>query len=254
MKSVKLLGSLFLVLFLSLAMNADEGKLLFDNANASYAKKDFDKAILLYENILKDNLESAALYYNLGNAYYQKNEFAKAILNYERAKKISPTDTDILNNLKLANQKIEDKLETAPEFFLLQWKNLLLNLMNEKAWSITCILLLCFSWLFFAGYFISKNILIKQIAFYSGSVLFVMVIATFFTAKNAYFTSKSRTEAIILASSVTITGSPSENSKKLFVLHAGSKVSITKEEENWLEITISNGNVGWIKQDQLEKI
>jgi tetratricopeptide (TPR) repeat protein len=254
MKSVKLLVPLILLLFLSLSIYANENKLAFDNANANYAKKDYDKAILLYENILKDNLESAALYYNLGNAYYQKNEFAKAILNYERAKKIAPTDADILNNLKLANQKIEDKLEAAPEFFLFQWKNMLFTLMNEKSWSITCIIMLYFTCLFFAGYFISKNILIKQIGFYSGAGLLVMTIVTFFIAKHAYINSKSSSEAIILSSSVTITGSPSENSKKLFILHAGSKVSITKEEENWFEITISNGNVGWIKEDELEKI
>ncbi|MEO6902500.1 MAG: tetratricopeptide repeat protein [Bacteroidia bacterium] len=254
MKSVKLFVSLFLLSFLSLPINANEGKLAFENANAAYAKKDFDNAILLYGNILKSNLESAALYYNLGNAYYQKNEFAKAILNYERAKKIAPTDSDILNNLNLANQKIEDKLEVAPEFFLLQWKNLLLNLMNEKAWSITCILLLCFACLLFAGYFISKNILIKQIAFYSGTVLGALFITTFFIAKHAYFTSKNGTEAIILSSVAAVNASPSENGKKLFILHAGSKVSITKQDENWFEITISNGNVGWIKEDQLEKI
>lgn len=254
MKSVKLLVFLFLLQCLSLSMNANDGKLTFDNANDAYAKKDFNKAILLYENILKDNLESAELYYNLGNAYYQKNDFAKAILNYERAKKIAPTDVDILNNLKLANQKIEDKIEATPDFFLRQWKSIFLKLMNEKEWSITCILLLSFTCIFFVGYFISKNILIKQIGFYSGALLLVLSIATFFIAKHAYENSKNRTEAIILSSSVTITSSPSENSKKLFILHAGSKVSIQKEENSWFEITISNGNVGWIKQDEIEKI
>ena len=254
MKSVKVFLLLLMALFISLPLAANEKTGTFDSANVAYSKKKYDKAILLYESILKQNMESAELYYNLGNAYYQKNELAKAILNYERARKISQTDEDILTNLKLANQKTEDKLDPAPAFFLSQWKNSILKLLNEKVWSVLCILLLSFACLFLVFYFTSKHILFKQIGFYCGSLLFILAIAVFFLAMQSYNLSKNSTAAIILSPTVTVTSGPVENSKKLFILHAGCKVVINKEEGNWLEISIPNGNVGWVRHEQLEKI
>ncbi len=60
--------------------------------------------------------------------------------------------------------------------------------------------------------------------------------------------------AIITAQSITVTGSPNEKGTKLFILHEGTKVNVTQEDLDWVEIKIANGNTGWIKHSQLEKI
>src|SRR6185295_12270070 len=92
------------------------------------------------------------IYFNLGNSYYKTNNIGYAILNYERAKKLSPDDEDINVNLKLANQKTEDKIEVAPQLFLTTWKNGIIDIMNEKSWSELCIFLIVISLVLFAVY------------------------------------------------------------------------------------------------------
>jgi SH3-like domain-containing protein len=96
--------------------------------------------------------------------------------------------------------------------------------------------------------------LIKKTAFYVSIVLIIVVIfANIFS-----FRQKNRIEhrdtAIIMAASVPMASSPDINSKELTILHAGTKVSITKEDRNWLEVEIDNGTVGWIQRDKLEII
>ena len=73
-------------------------------------------------------------------------------------------------------------------------------------------------------------------------------------ARASYASDKRHQDAIVTTASVTVLGSPLESSTKLFILHKGSKVRITEEDSDWIEVKIANGNVGWIKKDKVEKI
>ena len=250
-------GNLFLLLLcilFSLQGNAGQYNATFDSANVAYSKKNYDKAIRLYELITAANQQSAELYFNLGNAYYQNGDIAAAILNYERAKRLDPGDEDIQVNLKLANQKTEDKIEPAPEMFLTELQNKLVQLMNEQAWAILCIVSLVIG-LFLLGVFIAaKTNAWKKAGFYAGVAFIGFTLITFFIARVSYSASRRHQEAIITTAAVTVLGSPSESSTKLFILHKGSKVQITEENNEWIEVKIANGNVGWIKKELVERI
>ena len=243
-----------LLLFVSAFVHAGNTSATFDSANAAYAKGKYDAAIKLYESILADNRESAALYFNLGNAYFKSNSIGLAILNYERAKKLNPDDEEINENLKLANQRTEDKIEAAPQLFLSAWKNGITDLMTEKQWSLTFIALIFLGLLLIAVYIVSANRFLKQTGFFGGSFLLILSVFVFFLAKNKYNTTINSTSAIITSGAVTVTGSPSEKGTKLFILHEGVKVEVTDEENDWSEIKIVNGNVGWVKTSDLQKI
>jgi len=249
----KIISSLFFIFLFSFA-KADENNLVLDSANTAYSAGDFIKAEKLYENILNKGLEAPEIYFNLGNAYYKTNNLAFAILNYERAIKLNPDDENFIFNLKLANQKTEDKIEAAPKLFLLQWKNGLVDLMNEKAWSELCILLIIVSLVLFALFITMQKKSLKQFGFFGGTTLTIFSIATFFIAEHKYNTTKNSSEAIIISPAITVTGSPNEKGTKLFILHEGTKVNITQEDVNWAEIKIANGNTGWIKISEVKKI
>lgn len=240
--------------FCSLSLVADDEKNAFDSANVAYSKGDYEKAIKLYGNTCSLNSESIEVYYNLGNTYFKIGKLGLAILNYERAKKLSPNDDDINSNLKFANQKIEDKIDTAPQLFLTEWKNGIVKWMSEKYWSIGCILFLILSLSFFAVYIITSKKLLKQLSFYIGFLLVFITIITFFIAKHKNTLELNSTEAIIISPSVTIAGSPNEKGTKLFLLHEGTKVVIMEENGDWTEIKIANGNTGWLKNSSIQKI
>ena len=72
------------------------------DADDAYEMKHYDKAISIYEALIKEEGATKQLYYNLGNAYFRANEIGKSILNYERALRLDPTDEDAKANLEFA--------------------------------------------------------------------------------------------------------------------------------------------------------
>jgi SH3-like domain-containing protein len=61
-------------------------------------------------------------------------------------------------------------------------------------------------------------------------------------------------EAIIMSGTVTIKSSPDKSGTDLFQLHEGTKVSIKSALDQWIEIKVGNGNIGWIEAKDIEKI
>lgn len=253
MKSSNILLLLLCILFSGNGI-AQEYTATYDSANADYLKKEYENAIELYENIVSANQQAPELYFNLGNAYYQTGDFAHAILNYERAKKLAPDDEEIAMNLKFANQKTEDKIEAAPEMFLVELQKKIVSLMNERSWSFLCIVLFLLGLVLLGVFISSGNTAVKKAGFYLGFASILLFIATFFIARSSYNLATTHDEAVVTAGSVTVLGSPSESSTKLFILHKGSKVVVREENNGWLEVKIANGNVGWIKDTQVERI
>jgi tetratricopeptide (TPR) repeat protein len=248
--SKKSIGMLIFIFF-SVFACASENNVILDSANAAYSNGNFEKAIKLYSSIVDQNLESPELYFNLGNAYYKTNNIGAAVLNYERAKKLAPNDEDILTNLKFANQKTEDKIESAPQLFLTEWKNGLIDLMSEKGWSCLCIFTFCISLILIAMFVLSGNSGNKKAGFFGGATTGIITVIIFFMAQCKYEHTINSDEAIITSPSVTVNGSPNEKGTKLFILHEGTKVIITQEEADWTEVKIANGNVGWLKTKTL---
>jgi tetratricopeptide (TPR) repeat protein len=76
----------------------------FAMANNFYQNKDYDSAIRMYQSVLNQGVESAPLYFNLGNAYFKKGNLGMAVLNYLRARRLDPSDEDIIHNLEFAKQ------------------------------------------------------------------------------------------------------------------------------------------------------
>lgn len=233
--------------FLPLLILAQSNTTLLDSANAAYAKNKFDLSIKYYEQIVSNGYESAEVYYNIGNAYYKNNHLPQAILNYERARKLSPSNEDIIYNLKMANNKLIDKIEPLPQLFIKDWWNSLILACSEKSWSMIYI---SFVWLGFGGiviYFTTKRRSVKQLSFIFSIGLFILSFLFLFISRSSHQLNSARNEGIIVTSTVNIKGSPSEQGTNLFILHEGTKVDIEQSNGSWLEVQIPNGNRGWIK-------
>jgi len=243
-------GLILFFLFLYFAGIASE---ISDSANKAYAKGEFEKAAKLYEKKLA-NGEAFELYYNLGNSYYKTNNIALAILNYERAKKLKPNDPDVIFNLELANKKIVDKVEPSSSVFIAEWKSSFLNLFSEKGWSVLCISLFFISILLLAAYLFSKRIVIRQVTFWTAFLFIVLAIAVFFCARAQYKQAAFGNEAIIIAQSADVTGSPSANGIRLFILHEGTKVKVLESSQGWSKIELTENKIGWVPDNSFISI
>lgn len=226
-------------------LNASE---LFEKGNQAFKDNKFEESIQFYNAILNKQKVSAAVYYNLGNAYFKLNDVPNAILNYEKSLKIDPNDEDVKNNLELVNLKTIDKVESKPELPITNWWKSLLNSNEIDEWAMKSIYLsftalaLLILYLFFSGF-------AKRIFFFSGLFTILLSVIFYFMGSHQRSLHLHGTEAIIFSTNVTVKGSPEDDGTRLFVIHEGTKVKILKNLDDWSEISLMNGNKGWVKTD-----
>lgn len=225
-----------------------------EKANKAYADGHYSAALELYQQVVKEGYQSADLYYNTGNAYFKTNDLPNAILYYERAKRLDPGSEDISFNLKVANSRISDKIESLPEMFYRRWFISLSAQFSSDAWAKAGIVMFILSLLCAATYIISRILIVRKIGFWMTILSFVVsLIFVIFAYQNFQFI-QNQNEAIIFAPTVTIKSSPDDKSIDLFVLHEGTKVKLLDHIGNWWEIKIANGSVGWLPSSSIERI
>lgn len=230
----------------------------FEAAAQNYRNNDYKGSIALYEELIaqgmKEDKVSAQLYYNLGNAYFRDQQLGKAILSYERALLLDPGDGDIRHNLRFAQNRTVDRINTATDLFLSNWIRSIRNIFSSNQWAVTGIV--CFILFLFciALYLFIRPLWIRKTAFYTGIVLFLFMITANIFAFNQKNERVRRDSAIVMVGAAAVNASPDSGSKQLFELHEGTKVKIRNRDGNWFEIQIADGNVGWINQQNVEVI
>ncbi len=234
-----------------IAVNADS---LIVTANNAYNNSLYDSALNTYNQVLNTGVESGELYYNMGNAYFKNNDIASAILYYEKAKKLLPVDDDVIYNLNIANSMIVDKIEKVPELFYHRWWNFFYNVLGADAWAIFSLISFAFLTVTVGLFIISKKRGNRKLSFYIGVLFLIITITSTVLASQKYYYNIERNEAIVFTSSITVKSSPTQNAVDLFVIHEGTKVIIIDRIDNWAEIKIQNGSVGWLPEKSIREI
>ena len=223
-------------------------------ANQLYSKAKYQEAIQKYQYIIGQGYEASELYYNLGNAYYKLGKPTYAILNFERAKKLAPNDDDIRYNLDLARTQIIDNIVTLPEGGFLRWIKQLISSKSINFWGFFSMVSF-FAFLFLFGLFLlSGTFRIKRLAFWF-SIAAISISAITFTfgstMKSKLVNHKS---AVITDRSVRVKASPSETGTELFIVHEGVTVQVIDELGEWINVTLPDGNKGWVKESVMVRI
>ena len=239
--------TIILALFAS-PLFAETPELLMEQANQAYIEESYHEAIDLYEQITGMELESAFLYYNLGNAYYKTGQYAKAILNYERALRLNPSDDNTQHNLRVARSRIGDRSEPIPRLFFIEWHDSILQLQSVDGWAITAIVFIALFSLFVALLFIVKNKAQKQSFLIASVFMLLLFLISLYGANKQYERHYISREAIVMTPRVTAKSAPSESAVDVFVIHEGRKLKITGELNDWYEVRLPDGNIGWIKR------
>lgn len=243
-----------LLLFGTVAVEAQTQKQLFEKANQYYNEAVYDSALAVYQNLLAANYASDALYYNIGNTYFKLKDLPSAILYYEKALKINPSDEDIKNNLQIANSMIVDKIEVIPQLFFRVWWKAFYNMLPANSWGWISVVIFLLTLAAVYVYLTSPNTGVRKLTFFAGLVLVFLTIASFGLASQKYYYTRQTNEAIIFAPTITVKSSPAQSSVDLFVLHEGTKVALLDKTNGWVKIRISNGSVGWLPENTLEGI
>ena len=223
-------------------------------ANSAYEAGDYEFAAKSYEALIERGYTSADLHYNYANSLFKTNRIAEAILHYEKAIKINPSAEDAAYNLKIANDRTVDKIEKIPELFIYRWWKSIYNLFSADNWAKIMIGFLALALIGFGVYKLSQNISFRKFGFtlFSSGIL-IGIICWILAASQKNYANKA-THAIIMSSTVDILSAPSSGSSQLFVLHEGTKVKIEDMTEEWMKVSLPNGNQGWIVKNDLAEI
>ena len=240
--------------FMAINLQAENNQDLIKKANELYQKNQYQEALQFYKKVLDTKQEAPELYYNIGNVYFKTGNIPSAILYFEKAKKLDPGNTEINNNIAIANMKSVDKIDVLPQFILQRWLNNIVDLFSIDAWAKIIIVSFVLLLIFVSFYIFTRSVAVKKTSFIIALILFTTTASSFVFAQIQYNQINNNKEAIIFAPSITIKSSPSETSTDLFILHEGTKVKVIDKVGEWNEIKLPNGSVGWLKENTIEII
>ena len=226
---------------------------LFEEGNRRYQQEDYQGALDNYLRIREAGFESPGLYYNIGNAYFKANELGRAILYYERARRLAPSDADILANLELARSLGVDEIVPLPRFWLFRVGSWWMNLFPRSLLiGLTA-----------AGYLVAAGALVVLVlrpgvaswprrTAVAGGIMMLVLGATLGVRETGLGQTRL---AVVLAAEVGVRSAPSDDpALQLFVIHEGTRVRVDRSSQEWLEVVLDDGKVGWVRAEVLEEV
>ena len=227
----------------------------YQEGNRLYQEGDFEAALASYLRMVEAGFESGEVYYNIGNTYFKLGELAPSILYYERARRLLPGDEDVQANLDLARSLTVDEIEPLPRFWLfsaVDWwvgllpRTLLIAVVAASYLVGTGVLLLLI-----LGRRAPVAVWGGRIALASGAVFLLFGLNL---AVREYELGRAR-EAVVLQPRVDVMSAPlDDETLAVFTVHEGTKVRIDRLSEEWAEVVLEDGRVGWVPVGVLETI
>lgn len=240
-------------LFTVLLCTAQNNK-LFEQATEAYNAGNYDQAVDYYNDILSSGEHSAAVYFNLGNSYYKLNKIAESIYFYEKALLLSPNDQETKTNLSYAQNMTIDAIDTMPETSLSKlYKNITGKLTFDQ-WAYVAIgFILLFVLLYILFYYAVYSTRKRWMFIGSLLSLFLCIIAVVFA-----FIQRSDFDeyqpAILFAEESNVKSEPNDTSAAVFTIHAGTKVNVLDQLDDWKKIKLADGKIGWLPTTDLKLI
>lgn len=228
---------------------------LFDAGNTAYVNGDYITAIECYDSIVNMGLQSAKLYYNMGGACFKAGRIGQAVLCYNKALRLAPASDDIAHNLAVVGTFTRDNnIAPLPEFFLSRWITALRRSLSGNVWAA---LSLAFFALLLSGVLVwllplSHAWRRAGVAAAAVSVALFVLCTVFACIDRRQWLNPS--EAVVMSTAASVKSSPDASGRELFVLHEGTKVTVTDALGDWREVTIADGNRGWLPVAAIEMI
>ena len=239
------------VLFFGLIANGQSEE-LFTKATAAYNAGEYEKAIGYYNSIFENGQHSAALYFNLGNAHYKQNEIASSIYYYEKALLLKPKDQEILTNLSYAQNMTLDAIDTIPETGLSKIYQTVTNKLSFDQWAYVGVFFMFLFVLLYILFYYFQYSTRKRWAFIGSLVSLFISIVSVALAFMQYTDFNKDQPAIVFADEVGIMAEPNAKSDEVFLLHAGTKVNVLDQLNDWKRISISDGKSGWVLSENIK--
>ncbi|AZJ32813.1 SH3 domain-containing protein [Tenacibaculum sp. Mcav3-52] len=245
---------IYLFLFVSISMLAQNANDLFLSANSLYKEGKYEEAIKLYEQIENENLASSEVYYNLANCYYKLNKIAPTIYNYEKALQLNPLNEDAKNNLVIAKRLTLDRVEALPKSVFQKLNENYLQKFTYNTWAVITVVFSFMASILFLLFYFSYTPSKKRTYFTTSIISFLFLTSSLAITYIQYNQAQNNIEAIIYSEEVSVKNEPTNNSNEIFTLHEGTKVNILDSVDNWKKLKLTDGKIGWVKTKTLKEL
>lgn len=252
-KSLLIIFAFLLSLSSFAELSKDSAQVYMQQANKLYEASEYLSALDIYHKI-EAEYRSPILFFNIGNCYFKLNEIPSAILYYERSLKYDPQNENTLANLKQAHKYISDNIQEMPTTaFSASWKAFVQD-RSINFWANLSIYFMIAGFLVLVLALLKVPEFVKKFSTLLGTLLILVAMFAFFLANSARNNLEQDNNAIIFTPKVDVMSEPKDGASRLFVIHDGLKVNIVDENNEWFEIKLSNGEIGWIKKSDCKVI
>lgn len=223
----------------------------FFQGNQAYAEGRYADAIAAYESVRAGGSHSGALEFNLGNAYFKNGQVPQAIASYERAHRLLPRDPDVDANLAYARELAEVPGDVSPLWQRIGFPFAARATGDELAvaasacwwafWLLLAVRLLAFR---------ARNGLARAAA---AAAALYLVIAASFGLRLA--TTELRASAVVTApDGATVRFEPSATGTEHFAAAPGTRLDVTEQRDEWLQVRRGDGLRGWVPRDTVDPL
>jgi hypothetical protein len=227
----------------------------FDAGNRLYQEGRYREALENYLRIEDEGFESGSLYFNIGNAYFKLGDLGHAILYYERAQRLLPRDEDVLANLQLARSLTADEITPLPRFWLLRAVSWWVQLVSTSLLRLIVATAYLAAMLGIATMVLRRgtNIAVAGRWMTACGAALVVIFGINLLVRELRIGQPE--EAVVMVEEVSVRSAPSDDAAlTVFAIHEGTKVRVDRRTDEWLEIVLEDGKVGWVRVDVVEVI
>jgi tetratricopeptide (TPR) repeat protein len=202
----------------------------------------------------KAGVRNADFYTQLGLSYYQQGRTGKAIICFLRALRLNSNHADARNNLNyLISLTLDKELYSQPAFLPALFQKVFdffsLNALALMALFLLLITTLCLHWLLHLPNGQDKAVQVMWLLIFG----FLLILsATLLGLKYRGYHSNSK--AVVMVQEAEGWSGPGTEYGKLFTVHEGLIIQVSRTDKDWALIMLPNGGAGWVHASALERV
>ena len=235
---------------------------------SAYEEGDYGRAVELFEHIVNLDEVSADLYYNLAGAYFKLGqqhtldsarpfsggELGHAIVNYHRALRLNPAMEDAHYNLDLARDYTNDTKAVPMSLLATLWLAVR-NMTTSNVWAIISIIALALTLSLTLFYLLSERVAVRKVGFFLAlALLLIFIITTALAISSRRAIEVDNRAVVVCNDTMPVHASPDSSSKIIRRPSQGVTVDVLRNHGEWTEIHFVDGEKGWIRSANIEKI
>ncbi|HLT51437.1 MAG TPA: SH3 domain-containing protein, partial [Arenibacter sp.] len=128
------------------------------------------------------------------------------------------------------------------------------NYLTFDQWAYLAVVFMVLFVLLYIAFYYFKFSTQKRVAFIGSMISLLLTLAMALLAYMEYGDYISERPAVIFAEQAPIKSEPNNRSQAIFNLHAGTKVYVLDQLNDWKKIELSDGKSGWVLSGDIKEL